>query len=212
MRRQLILVLTVAVLGLVAASAYARAAGQGGAADSSSGKELVAPLPKSEAPDTSMFNGSGLNSLSVPIDRPVSGGVMRKDPGTRTWYFIKGMTDAEAKAAYEKFRREIIVSMYPSREHRPARLRFGSSTGSCRSSGRRASFSGVKAVSVQTLPERSRSSPTRLLRRRACVSPPGSRFHALCRISTSRPRSSPLRSTARTSRPAMGSFQAPTGE
>ena len=109
MRRQLILVLTVAVLGLVAASAYARAAGQGGAADSSRGKEWVAPLPKSEAPDTSMFNGSGLNSLSVPIDRPVSGGVMRKDPGTRTWYFIKGMTDAEAKAAYEKFRREMLA-------------------------------------------------------------------------------------------------------
>ena len=44
-----------------------------------------------------MLTGSGVNTKSWPIDRPVQGGVMRKLPGSSEWTFVRGLTDAQMR-------------------------------------------------------------------------------------------------------------------
>ena len=73
------------------------------------GQGVVAALPTVDGPDTSALNGSGLNTRSWPIDQPVPGGVMRKDPGSSAWRFVKAISDAELKQAHEKYLADMVA-------------------------------------------------------------------------------------------------------
>jgi hypothetical protein len=77
-----------------------------GAVPSDSGHITVAPIPVSQ--DTSMLTGSGLNTKPWPIDRAVSGGVMRKVPGRRDWEFIRGVPDAQITRASKNTQAELL--------------------------------------------------------------------------------------------------------
>jgi len=72
-----------------------------------SARTAVARMPAAD--DTSMLTGSGLNAKSWAIDRPVPGGVMRKDPGTRTWYFVKALSDAEMRVERERQLQDLLA-------------------------------------------------------------------------------------------------------
>jgi len=39
--------------------------------------------------------GDGINDLGRHIDKPVAGGVLRKEPGSTEWHFVKALTDAD---------------------------------------------------------------------------------------------------------------------
>src|SRR5438552_1448734 len=86
-----------------------------GAAESIKGAEpqnghgITAVTPARAATDTSMLTGSGLNTKSWAIDKVAPGGVLRKDPGSRTRYFVKGLTDVEMKQQYERYLKEMLA-------------------------------------------------------------------------------------------------------
>ncbi len=58
--------------------------------------------------DTSMLTGSGLNTKSGPILRPVPGGYERKDPGSREWRFIAGVSDQQMRERTIQRKEELI--------------------------------------------------------------------------------------------------------
>ena len=60
------------------------------------------------ATDTSMMRGSGLNTREGPILRPVDGGYLRKDPGTREWIFVAGQSDAQMRDRASRRQAELV--------------------------------------------------------------------------------------------------------
>lgn len=71
-----------------------------------SSHRAVAPIPASS--DTSMVTGSGLNTKSWPIDRAVSGGVLRKLPGHRDWMFVHAVSDAQMQQIGRQQQAELL--------------------------------------------------------------------------------------------------------
>src|ERR1051326_3399250 len=87
----------------------------------------IAPIPTPEAPDTSTLAGTGLNQRPWPVDRPVAGGAMRKDPGSREWHFVRAMSDEEMRTAPHESVRSAACRgrCLPTGLRRPRALRRG---------------------------------------------------------------------------------------
>ncbi len=58
--------------------------------------------------DTSMLTGSGFNTQSGPILRPVPGGYERKDLGSREWRFVAGLSDQQMRERTVQRKEELI--------------------------------------------------------------------------------------------------------
>src|ERR1041384_7035386 len=69
----------------------------------------IAPFPTPEAPDTATLAGTGLNQRPWPVDRPLAGGAMRKDPGSREWHFVRAMSDEEMRTAHQRYLEEMVA-------------------------------------------------------------------------------------------------------
>lgn len=76
--------------------------------DSGDGIKSTAPIQQVAQADTSTLTGSGMNATLGPIDRPASGGAWRKDPGSRVWYFVRALSDAEMKLQHGRYLDELV--------------------------------------------------------------------------------------------------------
>lgn len=98
------------LLGALLAAGFVKSAHAGDSgsppAPPETSRAAVASIPAST--DTSMLTGSGLNTKSWPIDRPVPGGVMRKLPGRRDWIFVRAMPDAEMRQLGQRQEAELL--------------------------------------------------------------------------------------------------------
>ena len=59
--------------------------------------------------DTSMLTGNGLNTTKGPFFKPAAGGAMRKDPGSRSWTFVKALSNEEMKLEHERHLQELVA-------------------------------------------------------------------------------------------------------